>query len=468
MRSLGRVIFDSCWISNLIPEKRRRRSKSQAHVLEARYRAPMSTDMQTKWLRAARRKAPRVPALRRPSSASGIVTGLIWVILLGAVPTTSAYSSNSATVQPEQMARDLANALDLRRPGLASAAAALARNDLASTEKDLAQYFRTRTSVGWQSDAVLSNHLSPLSRQIVGNALNGAFQGGSVPPLQSFPDGQIDWHFNATTGSSSQAPNYEWQWQLNRMSFWSDLSIAYRTTGDERYAAVFQKELRSWIQQCPAPRNIDNGPGSCWRTIEVGIRTGGPWMDAFYAFRSSPAMSDVDLLEMLYSLLEQGRYLRTNHTMLNWLTLEMSGLYSIGAVYPEFKDASSWRSFAAGTLAEQSHKQFLPDGGRVELSSSYQDVALESVLHIVDVARWTGNSPELPADYAAPLEKAYRWQTDIVAPDGFLPKVNDAGPTYLPTVMKKATVYFPQVPDFRWFASKGKEGVAPRFSSVYL
>jgi hypothetical protein len=252
------------------------------------------------------------------------------------------------------------------------------------------------------------------------------------------------------------------------MSFWSDLSIAYRTTGDERFAAVFVQGLRSWIQQCPPPDHLDNGPGSSWRTIEIGIRTGGSWMDAFYTFRRSLAMSDADVVAMMQSFLDQARFLRRNHTQLNWLTLEMSGLYSIGAVFPEFKEAAEWRSFAADTLAEQSHQQFLPDGGQVELSSSYQNLALSSILHIADVAQWTGHAPELLNGYVKPLEKPYEWQMDIVAPDGFLPKVNDANATYLPAVLKKAVVYFPQNSQFRWFVSKGAEGSAPPFTSVFL
>jgi hypothetical protein len=408
-----------------------------------------------------------VKGWRRQGIALGIAMGSMFSNLPGATQPLSAYTSDPVAPSPAQRLRDLINALDLTRPELASTAAALNRNDFSLAEKELAHYFRTRTSVGWESDVATSNHLSPLSQLRVVNALKGAFQGGP-PPVYSFPNGRIDWHFNATNNVAGQTPNNEWQWQLNRMSFWSDLSIAYRTTGDERYAAVFVQGLRSWIQQCPPPDHLDNGPGSSWRTIEVGIRTGGPWMDAFFSFRRSLAMTDADIVDMVDSFHDQGKFLRTNHTRLNWLTMEMSGLYSIGAVFPEFKEAAEWRSFAANTLAEQSHQQFLPDGGQVELSSSYQNVALGNILHIADVAQWTGHTPELLAGYIEPLEKPYEWQMDIVAPDGFLPKVNDADATYLPAVLTKATVYFPHNSEFQWFVSNGAEGSPPPFTSVFL
>lgn len=191
-------------------------------------------------------------------------------------------------------------------------------------------------------------------------------------------------------------------------------------------------------------------------------------MDAFYAFRSSKSMSDADLLAMVHSFLDHGRYLRSRHTKLNWLTLEMSGLYAIGAVFPEFKQATEWRSYAASTLTEESWKQFLPDGAQMELSTGYQNVSLDSILHVAEIARWTGAAAELPVDYFAPLEKAYEWQVDIVAPDRYLPKINDSWPAYLPGILKKALISFPNQSAFQWFASDGRQGSAPAFTSVFL
>jgi hypothetical protein len=360
----------------------------------------------------------------------------------------------------------LFNALDLARPELASVATAWKRKDKALAQKELAQYFRKRTTVGWKTDAI--PHLSPQNRAVADAAVQGRLQGGMVPLVYSFPNGEIDWHFNATYHTPGQARNEEWQWQLNRMSFWSDLAIAYRVTGDKRYAEAFVQELRSWIVQCPVPGQADNRYGSPWRTIEAGIRTGGSWMDAFYAFRDSPAMSDEDLLAFVHSFLDHARYLRNNHTKLNWLTMEMSGLYAIGAVFPEFKEAREWRTYAATTMAEEGRKQFLPDGGQMELSTGYQNVSLDNMLNIADIARWTGNAAELPTAYFAPFEKAYEWQVDIVAPDRYLPKINDSWPAYLPGILKKAVTIFPNQPAFEWFASNGRQGSPPSFTSVYL
>jgi Heparinase II/III N-terminus/Heparinase II/III-like protein len=368
----------------------------------------------------------------------------------------------------EQGQIDVFNALDLTRPELAPVAAAWKQHDIALAQKKLAQYFRTRTSVGWKTETANPPPLSPQSRAIADAAVEGKLQGGFDPLVYSFPGGKIDWHFNPTYHMPGQSPNNEWQWQLNRMYFWSDLAAAYRATGDERYAAAFVQELRSWIEQCPVPEHVDQDPGSPWRTIEAGIRSGSSWIDAFYAFRRSSAMSDSDVLALVHSLVDHGMYLRRYHTQLNWLTMEMSGLYAVGAVLPEFKDSSEWRTYAAATMAEASRNQFLPDGAQVELSSSYHNVALDNILHIAEIARWTGTAGDLPPDYLAPLEKAYEWEVDTVAPDRHLPRINDSGPTYLPDVLRKAGLYFPGNSQFQWFATYGRAGGPPPFTSVFL
>jgi hypothetical protein len=365
-------------------------------------------------------------------------------------------------------ASDLLRAIDLTRPGLNNVASAMRRSDLSAAQHELATYFRARTSVGWKSQGEATVRLSPQSRSVADAAVAGRFAGGMVQLVYAFPDGKIDWRFNATYHTVGQPRNNEWQWQLNRMLFWSDLAVAYRATGDQRYAEAFTQELRSWIVQCPVPYYVDNRAGSTWRTIEAGVRSGGSWMDAFYAFRNSPAMTDDDLLAFVHSFLEHGRYLRKNHTKLNWLAIEMNGLYSIGAEFPEFKEAEEWRNYAATTMSEEGMKQFLPDGAQIELSSGYQNVALDSVFSIADVARWSGTSAELPAGYFAPFEKAFQWQVAIVAPDRWLPKINDSWPVYLPGVLKKAVISYPNDPTFEWFASGGAQGSQPKYTSVFL
>jgi hypothetical protein len=121
-----------------------------------------------------------VKGWRRQGIALCVAIGYMCPSPPGTTQPASGYNGDPAASLPAQTLRDLMNALDLTRPELASSAAALKRDDLPLAEKELAHYFRTRMSVGWESDAATSNHLSPLSQLIVANASKGTFQGG--PP----------------------------------------------------------------------------------------------------------------------------------------------------------------------------------------------------------------------------------------------------------------------------------------------
>ena len=51
---------------------------------------------------------------------------------------------------------------------------------------------------------------------------------------------------------------------------------------------------------------------------------------------------------------------------------------------------------------------------------------------------------------------------------GICLRINDSGPTYLPDILKKATLYFPNNRTFQWFASNGRAGGPPPFTSAFL
>ena len=85
-----------------------------------------------------------------------------------------------------------------------------------------------------------------------------------------------------------------------------------------------------------------------------------------------------------------GDFSETFHTRLNWLTMEMSGLYGVGAVFPRLsKIPQNGEATLRLHWLRQTRNQFLPDGAQMELSSTYQNVALDNILHIAEIARWT-------------------------------------------------------------------------------
>lgn len=356
-------------------------------------------------------------------------------------------------------------ALDLERPELHDVAAAIKKGDFPAATHAWATHVRTRGGFSWGEPDVAKKY----DRQVAKDARSGKVTGGYVPLLYAFPEGRIDWNFNATDHIPGQSHNNEWQWQLNRMMFWPAMAAAYGETKDDAYVAAFGQQLRSWVEQCPLPASPQNVPGSTWRTIEVGIRLGQTWFPAFLGMVESSKLDDADILTFTRSVIEQARYLRQNQTTVNWLLMEMNGLAAAGFYFPELKESPEWRAFAFDTLSREMKRQFLPDGAHYELSTGYHsDVVIPNFLSPLKMAHWTGRPEDVPPAYVEGLEKAFDWVEALITPDRLRPKVNDAWPARAQLAMGEAARFFPKRTDFHWLATDGTEGRPPTMASVFL
>ena len=363
--------------------------------------------------------------------------------------------------------KEVFDALNLSFPGLEKIQKAVAGGDYDAATRELAVYYRSRTKPAWRVTPA-PDQKPRFNKEKADAAAEGRLVGGLVDLEYAFPEGKVNWLFNATQDVPGVAFNHEWQWQLNRLAFWSDLGKAYLATGDEKYARAFVSQMRGWVADCPVPAKIQNVEFSTWRTIEAGIRMGGSWPDSFYFFLRSPSFADADIVTMLGSFMDHARYLRKFPTAGNFLTMEMSGLYTVGALFPEFRDASEWRKFASSTLAADVARQFLPEGGQVELTPGYHNVALDNMLAIVEAAQITGCESEIPASYISSLERAYEYNLALLTPDQNLPKFNDSWACSAKYIFTKGVKFFPNRQDFRWALTAGKEGAPPSYTSRFL
>jgi hypothetical protein len=369
-------------------------------------------------------------------------------------------------VGPRTTDGELFAALDLTLPGLAAVQTAVAAKDWQKATADLAAYFRARTSVPWTFDPHHIDRNARYSKEAAEDTVAGRVSVINVP--YEFPNGEIDWFYNPTIARDDLPRNYEWQWQLGRMGYWGNLGRAYWGTGDERYAQAFVRQLRSWARHCIRPDDSGNGAGSAWRTIECGIRMGYSWPEAWHRFLLSPSFTDADMALYLKVTYEHALHLIAHRTTGNWLTMEMSGLYTIGAVFPEFRDAAEWRKLAADMLYQELETQFLPDGAQIELTTGYHQVALGNVLKIPQTAKLVGRLDELPKGYVARAERAFGFNLKMMTPGRDLPHTNDSWYVNVAGSLRQAFSLFPQRADFQWIATDGEEGVVPDFTSVLL
>ncbi|MES2460419.1 MAG: alginate lyase family protein, partial [Armatimonadota bacterium] len=349
-------------------------------------------------------------------------------------------------------------------PALAPVKRAADAGDIAGAKKAMAAYLRTRTSVPWSvSPRVADRSAVTWNSKAAEDAERG--QVGVVTIGHLFPNGEIDWHYDATGGTSGLPKNNEWTWQLNRMSWWRNLASAYQATGDERWASAWVRQFRSWVAQNPPPERVSNGVGSTWRTIESGIRMSGNWPEMYHIFLLSPSVTDDDLIAYVKTAVTHARYLAANPSTGNWLTMEMNGLYGVGALFPEFTESKSWRKQAGEALYKEASTQFLPDGAQIELTPGYHNVALSNVLGLYQRAKMVGRTAELPTDYTARLERAFDFNLYLMTPDRDLPRFNDSWPVGVRKLMTEAAALFPERKDFQWVATDGKSGTPPAKTS---
>jgi hypothetical protein len=271
--------------------------------------------------------------------------------------------------------------------------------------------------------------------------------------------GEVDWFSNPTFNQYK-----EWTWQLSRHPEWAILGECYRQSGDERYAKSFVDYFKSWVRQAFVPENADGGDTLCWRTIEAGIRIGGPWQWALHSFYRSPHFTDDVLVDWYKSVWEHGWRLRNFHRTGNWLIMEMNGLAQIGILYPQFKESPAWKVYAFDRLVEELDAQIYPDGWQIELSTGYHQVDIHNYQWLIDVC--LAYAEPLPPAFQVVMEKMHAVNVLMRMPDGRLPDLNDGGWHAVASLLKSAVVDYPARLDFLWAATNGAQGRPPRVTSI--
>ncbi len=322
----------------------------------------------------------------------------------------------------------------------------LAMSDGTRAERgpELLEHFRSRSSpkffAGLESKHAAVDQLRSrwpdAEREILERAnriLEGQFDLLGFRNL-SFGD-PIDWHLEPL--ANKRAPLVHWSkldyldvelagdkkivWELNRHQYFATLGQAYWLTGDERYAQTFSRHLESWMDQNPPKQGIN------WASsLEIAFRSIS-WLWAFYFFSESPSFSSQTLMRALRFLYLHGRhletYLSTYFSPNTHLTGEALGLFYLGLLLPEFKEAVRWRKMGSRILLEQLPIHVRPDGVYFEQSSYYHRYTADFYTHFLILSRANGVA------VAYEVENRLRALLDhlmyITRPDGTTPLFGD-------------------------------------------
>jgi asparagine synthase (glutamine-hydrolysing) len=171
----------------------------------------------------------------------------------------------------------------------------------------------------------------------------------------------------------------------SRFLFAHTLVRAYALSGDERFPEAFWKTVEDWAQHSPPMA----GPlWICGQECSLRILA---WSFALHAFIHSPSTTS-ERVAFLVSMmaahawrtaqtLDYARSQRSNH-----LISEAVGLWTVGTLYPELREAPVWRNLGAHLLREAVVDQITPDGVSLQHSFNYQRMILHLLLWALRLA----------------------------------------------------------------------------------
>ena len=353
----------------------------------------------------------------------------------------------------DDIRREFWLSLNLDLPSLAAVRKAIADDDEPAATRALAAHYRKRET------PVVANPVVPASAGQLRRAdetMGHTYRLAGCPPYTF--DGEIVW--NADPFNYNQ-----WPVALNRHVEWRYLAAAYLRTGDEKYAAEWDAQVRHWVSSMPvliAPNWIQgpfNTAGKTSLSLDAGIRTGQTWFPSFAVFRESPSVTDETIVAFVRSAWEHARYLMRGENFRrhsNWGAMESNGLYHIGVMLPEFRKASLWRETAMQRTMEMIADQVYPDGAQTELAPGYHGVSLRNFLGVMRLANT--NQIAVPNDFAQRLEGMFDYYLRIADPAFRTPNLNDSSRGGVTGILREGSELFPQRQDFLWAAENRHAG----------
>ena len=356
--------------------------------------------------------------------------------------------------------------LTLTHPGLEAVSTAIQGNDYNTAAQLYVQFLRERADFQFQDASILPTNY-PSSDRFPGSYGDDILQ--NIYDIEGVTyqfSGPVRWHFNPT--DTQQNPSYtgefrrEWTVILNRLREWRILSENFRFSGNGLYIRKLDSLIQDWVLNNPVepPGTTHELWLSSWRTLDAGARVSNSWPRAWQYARKCPDLADSTLFSWARSWMDHGIYLAENTGEFNWLTTESQGLYTIGIFFPEFQQATNWKSLAIERLISALAADVYPDGSQVELSPHYHRIALQDFTGVWQLARLNGE--DLDPIYQESLEAMVSYLIGISMPNRQAPRLNDAITEDVKRYLSEEGLeLFPERQDFRWLGTDGEEGLPP-------
>ncbi|MFN8433371.1 MAG: alginate lyase family protein [Anaerolineales bacterium] len=194
----------------------------------------------------------------------------------------------------------------------------------------------------------------------------------------------IDLHWSQISDDSTS--DIKFIWEPNRFAFVYTLVRAYALTQDEKYPQAFWQLIQDWANHNPP------NTGANWKDgQEIALRLMA-WTFGFYAFIQSPSTTPEQISQFTQLVAAQAERIHANigyaiSTRSNHTISEAFGLWLVGLLFPELKDAEKYFTLGKRLLEEEAAKQIFPDGSYSMYSLNYHRFILHLYLYAIQLDR---------------------------------------------------------------------------------
>ncbi|HHW40493.1 MAG TPA: heparinase [Syntrophomonadaceae bacterium] len=197
-------------------------------------------------------------------------------------------------------------------------------------------------------------------------------------------------HWTSIPDLSEELGDIKYVWEASRFPQVYYFVRAFAATGDERYAEGFWSQFESWVKTNPP----ELGPH--WRCgQEIALRSFA-WLFGLYAFRNCRATTPGRVALLLKYLWYNAWHIEKNH----WYALrcvrnnhslsEAAGMFTIGTLFPFFKEAARWREKGFRHLVREAMWQIYQDGTHMQHSMNYSRFVVQLFTWCVRIGQLSG------------------------------------------------------------------------------
>jgi len=383
---------------------------------------------------------------------------------------------NLANLKAQVVEREVFNRINLDYMGLEDVKKLHDADKDAEASAALLTYYKNRTSIINPDMNLNRISISKDEQGWADDALEHKFfsHEGFKPSL--FYGKDIDWNYWPVKDN-------ELRWQLHRLKWFIPMGKAFRLTGDEKWAQEWVFQYLDWIKKNPLIEkkkststlskdealkednkvDLDN-MRYAWRPLEVSNRLQNQYA-YFQLFNTSKNFTPEFFSTFLVNTYKHANYILHNYSdQGNHLLFEAQRILYAGILFPEFNNAPAWRKSAIDILNRELDVQIYDDGMQNELDPMYHLAMINVFCKALTMADINGYRAEFPQKYKDVIEKMIAAYYSILLPDYSMPMFSDTHEMKASEVIKNSKDWaklFPNNQQIRFFATQGKEGIAP-------